>query len=165
MDLKNIKMPDFKDPATICVLAGSFLMLLASFLPMVKRKVSFLGRSESETLNLMGDYRRQGIFLLILAIAAVVILVLGLDKEKFLSSALGASAAFGLWGVIDVIRVMAQDKKDIKGMEDYASVSYQFGFFCLILGLLAVGGAIALTAMGSKKATPAQPQTPELPQV
>ena len=52
MDLKKMKL-DFKDPATICVLAGSVLMLLASFLPQAKAKVSMFGMSESTTSTLM----------------------------------------------------------------------------------------------------------------
>ena len=163
MDLKKMKL-DFKDPATICVLAGSVLMLLASFLPQAKAKVSMFGVSESTTSTLMGDYAHQGIFLLLLAIATVVILVLGLDKEKFLSGALGASAAFGLWGMINVIKDVSDAKKEIKGYEDMMSVSYQIGFFLLILGLIAVIGAIVLTTMGAKKqkAAPAQPQVPQV---
>ena len=163
MDLKKAKL-DFKDPATICVLAGSVLMLLASFLPQAKATVKMFGMSESETSNLMGDYAHQGIFLLLLAIATVVILVLGLDKEKFLSGALGASAAFGLWGLINVIKDVADAKKEIKGYEDYMSVSYQLGFFILILGIIAVGAAIFFNTVGAKKAAPAQPQAPQVPQ-
>lgn len=159
MDLKKAKL-DFKDPGTICVLAGSVLMLLASFLPQAKASVSMFGLSESTTANLMGDYRHQGIFLLILAIATVVILVLGLDKEKFLSGALGASAAFGLWGLINVIKDVSDAKKEIKdaGAGDYMSASYQIGFFILILGIIAVGAAIFFVTKGAKKAAPAEPQ-------
>lgn len=162
----NFKKPDFKDPATICVLVGSFLMLLASFLPVEKVKVSIWGISESETGTLMGDYHHQGIFLLLLAIATVVILVLNLDKEKFLSGALGASAAFGLWALIDVIRDVSDSKKDIKsaGMEDIGSVSYQFGFFVLILAIIAIGAAIFFVTKSLKKGAPVQPQAPEVPQ-
>ncbi len=160
MDLKKMKV-DFKDPVTICVLAGSVLMLFASFLPQAKAKVEMFGMSESTSSSLMGDYAHQGIFLLLLAIATVVILVLGLDKEKFLSGALGASAAFGLWGMIQVIKDVSDAKKEMKGYEDYMSVSYQIGFFFLILGLIAVVGAIVLLTLNAKKqktAVPAQPQ-------
>ena len=160
----NFKKPDFKDPATICVLVGSFLMLLASFLPQAKATVKMFGMSESESSSLMGDYAHQGIFLLLLAIATVVILVLGLDKEKFLSGALGAMAAFGIWGLIAVIKDVSDAKKEIKGYEDYMSVSYQFGFFVLILGIIAVGAAIFFVTKSLKKGAPVQPQAPEVPQ-
>lgn len=153
MDFKNLKPSvDFKDPATLCTLGGSVILFFASFLPIVK----VLGDTES----LMGDYHHQGIFLLILAIATVVILVLGLDRQKFLNSALGASAAVGLWGIINGITGLSATKKDFKdsGVDKYASTSFSIGFFVLILGVIAIVGAIVLINMNAKKSTPAQAQ-------
>lgn len=161
MDFKNLKPSlDIKEPATIATLVGSVLLLLASFLPIETAKVSFMSMSESTSRNLMGDYHHQGIFLLILAIATVVILVLGLDRQKFLNSALGASAAVGLWGIINGITGLSATKKDFKdsGVDKYASTSFSIGFFVLILGVIAIVGAIVLINMNSKKSTPAQAQ-------
>ena len=161
MDFKNLKPGlDIKEPATIATLVGSVLLLLASFLPIETAKVSFMSMSESTSRNLMGDYHHQGIFLLILAIATVVILVLGLDRQKFLNSALGATAAVGLWGIINGITGLSATKKDLKaaGMEKYASTSLSIGFYVLVLGVLAIAGAIVLINMNSKKSTPAQAQ-------
>ena len=157
MDLKKI---DFKEPTTICVLVGSVLMLLASFLPMSQAKISMLGMSESTTGNLMKDYGHQGIFILILAVAAVVVLFLGLNREKILSAVLGALAAFGAWGVFGVFKDVSDAKSEIKksGAGEYMKASYQFGFFVLIIGIAAVIGAIVLISMNSKKNAPAAQQ-------
>ena len=161
MDLKKIKV-DFKDPVTIATLVGSVLLLLASFLPIETAKVSGFGASITTSRNLMGDYKHQGIILLILAIACVVILILGLDREKILNAALGTTAAVGLWGIINGITGLNATKKEFKGSSN-ASTSFNIGFFALVLGVLAIGAAIVLISMNAKKSAPSQPAQPTQP--
>ena len=158
MDLKKIKV-DFKDPVTIATIVGSVLLLFASFLPIETAKV--LGESTSR--NLMGEYKHQGIILLILAIACVVILILSLDREKILNAALGTTAAVGLWGIINGITGLNATKKEFKGAGDLATTSFSIGFFALVLGVIAIGAAIVLISMNAKKSTPAQPAQPTQP--
>ena len=119
-----------------------------SFLPITKIK---LGGS-SASFNLAGDYSHHGVVHIILVIAIVVLLVLGL--EKIFS---GVAAAEIIWAIID-IRNVASDVSDsnklIKG-----AASFQIGFFLLIIGALALVGALVLISMKAKKSTsaPAQP--------
>ena len=165
MDLNKIKV-DFKDPVTIATIVGSVLLLLASFLPIETAKSSAAGVTISTSRNLMGDYKHQGIFLLILAIACIVILILGLDREKILNAALGTTAAIGLWAIINGITGLNATKSDIKkydfgGVE--SSTSFNIGFFALVLGVLAIGAAIVLISMNAKKSAPAQPAQPTQP--
>lgn len=138
---------DFKSPSTICLLAGSLVILLATFLPAAK--VSFMGISE--TGNLMSDYGHHGIFHLILVIAIVVMLVL--DKKPVVS---GLAAAEVIWAIVD-IRNVASDVSDAnKIVKDAAS--FGIGFFFLIIGALAlVAGVVLLNINAKKNAAPAQP--------
>ena len=96
----------------------------------------------------------------VLAVAAVVVLFLGLNREKILSAVLGALVAFGAWGVFGVFKDVSDAKKEIKnsGAGEYMKASYQFGFFVLIIGIAAVIGAIVLISMNSKKNAPAAQQ-------
>lgn len=139
MDLKKI---DFKSPSTIAALAGSILVILGSFLPVSKVDVSIM----KESYNLMGSYGHHGIFHLILAIAIVVLLVLG--KEKIMS---GVIAAEVIWAVIDIRNVISDvndANKLIKG-----SASTQFGLYVLIIGAVALVVALVLASLKAKKSS------------
>ena len=141
---------DIKQPLTLATLVGAALSLIGSLLPQCRGENQLFDRTA--TGHLMADYAHQGIFILILSIAAVAILLF-VHKEKVLSGVLGALCACDIWGLYNVIKDVSDLKKDIKsaGMEEYASASYQIGFFILVIGTLAVVAAVIIASIREKK--------------
>ena len=143
---------DIKQPLTLATLVGSVISLIAALLPQCVAKVEIFGEVDKTTGHLMADYAHQGIFILILAIAAVGILLF-VHKEKVLSGVLGALCAVDIWGMYNVIKDVSDAKKEIKssGLEDYASANYQVGFFLLVIGTIVVAIAVIIASIREKK--------------
>lgn len=143
---------DIKQPLTLATLVGAALSLIGSLLPQCVAKIEAFGEVDKTTGHLMADYAHQGIFILILSIAAVAILLF-VNKEKVLSGVLGALCACDIWGLYNVIKDVSDAKKEIKnsGLEKYASANYQIGFFILVIGTLAVVAAVIIASIREKK--------------
>ena len=148
MDLKKIKV-DFKDPATLCTLGGCVILLLSCFLPVIKD----LGSN----VNLMGG-NHHGVVHLILVIAIVVLLIL--NQQKILSGVLAAEIVWCIWDIRSVAKTVSDENKYGKMIFDEKVASFQIGFFLLIIGALALVGALVLISMNAKKSAPAQPTQP-----
>ena len=148
MDFKNLKPSvDFNDPATLCTLGGCVLLLLASFLPVIKQL--------NQNISLMQG-NHHGILHLILVIAIAALLVFNL--QKILSGVMAAEIVWCIWDIRSVVSTVSDDNKLLKGTS-FPKSSMQIGFFLLIIGALALVGALVLISMKAKKNTqaPAQP--------
>ena len=151
MDGKKLNL-DIKQPLTLATLVGAALSLIASLLPQCVAKIELFGEVEKTTGHLMADYAHQGVIILLLSVAAVIILLF-VNKEKVLSGVLGALCACDIWGMYNVIKDVSDAKKEIKnsGLGDYASAGYSVGFYILILGTLAVAAAVIIASIREKK--------------
>jgi hypothetical protein len=151
MDLKKIKV-DFKDPATLCTLGGCVILLLASFLPIVK--------AAGITSSLM-DGNHHGVVHIILIIAIAVLLVI--NQPKILSGVMTAEVVWCLWDM----RSVASDVSDLNKLSTSWGgskvASLQIAFYLLIIGALALIAGIVLATMNAKKSAPAQPAQPTQP--
>ena len=151
MDGKKLNL-DIKQPLTLATLVGAALSLIASLLPQCVAKIELFGEVEKTTGHLMADYAHQGVIILLLSVAAVIILLF-VNKEKVLSGVLGALCACDIWGMYNVIKDVSDAKKEIKnsGLGDYASAGYSVGFYILVLGTLAVAAAVIIASIREKK--------------
>lgn len=122
-------------------IAGCVLMLLGCFLPFAKVTVSLFGYSQSQSVKFIdGD----GVFVLIAAIVAGVLIYLNKHKLSLIPTAIGAAVT--IYDMINVKSVVG----DTMGL---GKVGFGFGAWIIIIGAVVAAACAVFELKKAKEVT------------